>query len=286
MDEVWRFTQDPAIHERWDLRFTEIRYLPKADEAEPQRFLYATRIGFGLRIEGCGESTGEKDLPGGARSSALKFWSGDWKSLIVSGGGYWKYVPGEGGTRFLTWYDYETRFGWAGTWMDRVCFRPLIGWATAWSFDALRLWLERGQAPETSIRFAAIHTLARGMVAFTWLWHGLVPKLLVPSVDELRMLQAAGLPPAMLPWIGIGEIGIAILALALFRWRGFFLWNVAAMVAALLAVAIQSPGDLFGAFNPVTLNGCVIALSIAGYVSVPCAPFAGRCKRSPSRGAE
>ena len=47
MDDLWRLTQTPELHRRWDLRFTDIEYLPRPDEAEPQRFLYATRIGFG-----------------------------------------------------------------------------------------------------------------------------------------------------------------------------------------------------------------------------------------------
>ncbi|WP_147944595.1 hypothetical protein [Microbispora sp. CSR-4] len=38
-------------------------------------------------------------------------------------------------------------------WFNAVdlVFRPLIGWATAWSFDRLRLWLETGQTPERSL---------------------------------------------------------------------------------------------------------------------------------------
>lgn len=52
MERLWNATQRPEIHVRWDLRFTEIDYLPRAAENDPQRFLYATRIGFGLRIAG------------------------------------------------------------------------------------------------------------------------------------------------------------------------------------------------------------------------------------------
>ena len=140
MDELWRKTQEPAVHQRWDLRFSEIKYLPR-EEGEPQEFLYSTRIGAGLRIEGAGESTGERDDATGKRTSALKFWSDDPKSLIKEGSGYWQYVPGEGGVRFLTLYDYQARFGTLGKLADLV-FRPLIGWATAWSFDRLRLWIE------------------------------------------------------------------------------------------------------------------------------------------------
>ena len=46
LDELWEKTQVPALHERWDLRFTNIEYVPRPSPAEPQQFLYATRIGF------------------------------------------------------------------------------------------------------------------------------------------------------------------------------------------------------------------------------------------------
>ena len=151
LEEVWRVTQDPELHRRWDLRFTRIEYLPRA-AGEPQRFLYATRIGLGLEIRGEGESVGEKDAPDGSRTSALVFGSGDPRSLIRSGSGYWRYMPVAGATRFVTRYDYETRFGVAGRTFDRILFRPLLGWATAWSFDRLRLWLEDGVPPEGSRR--------------------------------------------------------------------------------------------------------------------------------------
>src|SRR3954469_7849303 len=147
MEALWEHTQDPALHERWDLRFSKIEYLPRLGDAEPQRFRYATRIGFGLEVAGEGESVGERDLPGGRRVSSLKFSSGDPRSIIREGGGYWKYIPTPDGIRFLTWYDYRTRFGPLGTLFDRLIFRPMIGWATAWSFDRLRLWLERGVPP-------------------------------------------------------------------------------------------------------------------------------------------
>jgi hypothetical protein len=152
LDDVWEKTQRPELHERWDLRFTGIEYLPRASEDEPQRFLYTTRIGFGVEIRGEGESVGEKTGPAGARTSALRFWSDDSRSLIREGSGYWRYVPVEGGVRFLTRYDYTTRFGALGRAVDRMLFRPLLGWATAWSFDRLRLWLEAGIEPEDSRR--------------------------------------------------------------------------------------------------------------------------------------
>jgi len=110
-----------------DLRFTKIQYLPRASEAEPQRFNYTTRIGFGLQIVGQGESTGNREEATGLRTSALKFWSADSKSLIEEGSGYWQYIPTENGVRFLTWYDYRTRFGAMGRLLDTVLFGRCLG---------------------------------------------------------------------------------------------------------------------------------------------------------------
>lgn len=148
LDEVWAKTQEPALHQRWDLRFTSIDYLPRPDLAAPQRFRYTTRIGFGLAISGEGETTATREGLGGRRTSALTFWSAHPLSLIRRGAGYWQYTPTAEGVRFVTRYDYDVRFGAAGRLLNRLVFRPLIGWATAWSFDRLRLWIEQGVSPE------------------------------------------------------------------------------------------------------------------------------------------
>jgi hypothetical protein len=156
MDELWQKTQDPHLHQRWDLRFSTIDYLSRTSQSEPQQFLYSTRLGFGISIAGAGESTGTREI-NGERTSALKFWSDHPLSLIRVGTGYWKYIPCDDGVRFLTWYDYDPRFGGAGKLIDRALFRPAIGWATAWSFDRLRLWLETGTTPEASRNRALLY---------------------------------------------------------------------------------------------------------------------------------
>ncbi|MGW7244149.1 hypothetical protein [Streptomyces sp. NPDC054804] len=147
LDELWAHTQDPARHQRWDLRFTEIDYLARVPD-EPQRFRYATRVLPFLTIAGTGISAGEKERPDGTRTSALRFASPHPLSLLAEGSGYWRYVPVADGVRFLTGYDYRPRWGGFGALADRFVLRPLMGWATAWSFDRLRLWLERGITPE------------------------------------------------------------------------------------------------------------------------------------------
>jgi hypothetical protein len=125
MDALWAHTQTPALHERWDLRFSRIDYLPKAYDTEPQRFRYTTRIGFGFEVGGEGETVGQRDSADGSHSSALRFGSGEPFSIIREGSGYWKYIPTTEGIRFLTRYDYRTRFGPVGRAAQKVDQSPL-----------------------------------------------------------------------------------------------------------------------------------------------------------------
>jgi len=284
MEDLWQKTQEPSIHQRWDLRFSEIEYLARAS-GEAQKFLYATRIGAGMRIEGAGESTGEHDKGNGQRTSALKFWSEDPKSLIRSGSGYWKYIPAEGGIIFLTWYDYETRFGMLGRAVDRLGFRPLLGWATAWSFDRLRLWIEQGVAPESSRVSALVYALSRLVVGFVWIYQGIVPKLIFPSGDELRMLNDSGISPAYLSItlraIGWAELCFGVLLLVLWRQLWPLRLTIAAMILAFLAVGFRSSQFLAAAFNPTTLNAAVAALAAISLVVAKQVPTASRCRRKP-----
>jgi uncharacterized membrane protein YphA (DoxX/SURF4 family) len=292
IDRVWELTQTPELHEQWDIRFTEIKYLPRPDSSLPQRFLYVTRLGFGIQIRGEGESVGSRDGEAGDRTSALKFWSLDPKSLISEGAGYWRYIPGGGGqdtTRFLTRYDYAVRFGWAGRVFDRLVFRPLIGWATAWSFDRLRLWIEVGTPPAAAMRQSLVYTSARLSLALVFIYQGVVPKLVLRHPDELAMLRAAGFSESAANRLGIalGWAEVSIGMILVFAWRSRWpLWLImGAMPAAVMGLAVQSPELLGGPFNPVSLNLSVFGLALIAALSRAGLPSARRCvRRSP--GAE
>jgi hypothetical protein len=288
IDEVWRLTQTPDLHVRWDLRFTDIEYLPRPDEDLPQRFLYATRIGFGLAVQGEGETVGQRDGAGGERTSALKFWSDDPKSLLREGAGYWRYVPSRDGLRFFTSYDYRVRFGALGRAFDGLVFRPLMGWATALSFDRLRLWVEKGIDPASSLRQALIHTAARCGVAFVWLYQGLVPKLLHQHADELAMVQQGGFSAAnalvVVQTLGWVEVLFGLAMLFWFHQRWHFLLTIALMVVATVGVAIRSPQYLSAAFNPVSLNVLMAALAVVGLLASRDLPSARHCLRKPPKG--
>ncbi|SCE01114.1 hypothetical protein GA0115253_102726 [Streptomyces sp. Termitarium-T10T-6] len=64
-----------------------------------------------LTVAGTGTSAGERERADGERVSALRFASPERLSLLAEGSGYWRYVPTADGIRFLTGYDYRTRWG-------------------------------------------------------------------------------------------------------------------------------------------------------------------------------
>lgn len=285
MDAIWTHTQTTELHERWDLRFSDINNLPRIAIAEPQRFRYTTRLGFGIAISGDGETVGQRHLPDGSRASALRFGSAHPLSIIREGSGYWKYVPTADGVLFLTSYDYETRFGRAGAAFDRFVFRPLIGWATAWSFDRLRLWLEQGIEPAQALRQSVIHGIARVGLAAVFLYHGLVPKILGPDPQEVQMFGDVGVPAANIGQaavaLGIAEIVLAVGLLALWHSRRLPATCAAFAIVSTAIVAVASPRYLGAAFNPVTLNLGVLCLAAIDLVVLPGLPSAGRCRRRP-----
>ncbi|MCI0393733.1 MAG: DoxX-like family protein [Chloroflexi bacterium] len=284
-EEVWRLTQTPDLHEQWDLRFSSIDYLPRPDENAPQQFLYTTRIGFGLTIAGEGESVGTRHKENGQSTSALKFWSDDPKSLIRRGSGYWKYIPNGQGVRFLTWYDYDTRFGPAGRLVDNLVFRPLLGWATAWSFDRLRLWLEKGVPPAVSFRLSLAHVIARLGLAAAWIYQGLVPKLLFPEMGELDIWRSTGLFPGLergiVGAVGLAQIVFGLLFLLAWRGRGLFIANVVALAVLAVGAAASLPSLYTAPFSPASLSLAMIALSLIGFTVAAELPSARRCRRRP-----
>lgn len=286
MDALWRHTQRPELHQRWDLRFSEIDYLPKAAPADDQSFLYRTRIGFGLSIAGTGKTRAPAVSEDGVRTSVLAFGTEHPLSLIGRGGGYWRYTPlPDGRVRFATRFDYSTRFGAAGRWLDRLLFRPLFAWATAWSFDALRLWLERGVPPESSLLRARLHLLCIAALALGWGYMGLVPKLLFPGSGELELLRALGWFPAggerlALAMLGALELGLAAL-LPIWR-RPWMLRAQMALLCALTVIALfGSPALLAAPFNPLTTALPMLALGAIALQTRDGLPSAARCRRSP-----
>ncbi|MFD6509144.1 DoxX-like family protein [Bacillus sp. NPDC060175] len=283
MEKLWAYTQEPDIHTEWDARFTEISYLEKR-EGEPQKFLYKTKIGFGLEIAGEGESIGEIRKDTGERISSLKFWTDNKLSLIQIGRGYWKYTPNGEHIHFETQYDYDTRFGHIGNVIDSYVFRPLLGWATAWSFDALKLWLEKGFHPRLLIRKTMTYWLVCFLVAFVWIYQGIFPKIIFTHPEEMKMLSmiigSTENSILILKIIGWLEIIFGVIWLLPRPKRKLFILHIFMLIALTIAAGFTNIESFTEPFNPITLNFLLIGLSIVGYMNSTNLPSAKNCKRT------
>ncbi|MCO7189039.1 MULTISPECIES: DoxX-like family protein [unclassified Pseudoalteromonas] len=115
--------------------------------------------------------------------------------------------------------------------------------------------------------------LARLTIAFVWLYHGLVPKLLHVAPLEWQISASLGLEDALthllIRFAGIGEIIWAIVFFIWYRTAAIIYMNIIALVGLLLAVAVLQPVILFEAFNPLTTNLPLIVLSALLLPKVP-----------------
>lgn len=279
-DTLWTNTQEPSIHQQWDLRFTEIEYLPKNDPIDPQKFLYSTKVGFGIKVDGIGESVATKTKDNGESTSVLKFSSDSKISLIKQGSGYWKYVPEADGIKFFTGYDYETRWGLFGKLIDKFIFRPLMIWATAWSFDCLKNWIEKGLHPKQALNAQISVLLVNLTLGIIWIYQGLIPKILFTDTGEIEILRQSGLfngnEENILTIIGIAEIAFGVALIFIHRKviqylniLGLCLLTVGAIFSDLMIFTLP--------FNPFSLNISMIALSIIAIFNFSNLPKASNC---------
>jgi uncharacterized membrane protein YphA (DoxX/SURF4 family) len=117
------------------------------------------------------------------------------------------------------------------------------------------------------LRLRQIALVARLALALVFLWHGLVPKILWLSTDEVAMIQAHGLPAHGLPapelvagLAGAAEVLLALLLVLLRRRRWPLLLAGALLAVLLVDVALFSPHLLLQAFNPLSTNLAALAL--------------------------
>jgi hypothetical protein len=279
-DTLWTNTQEPSIHQQWDLRFTEIEYLPKNDPTDPQKFLYSTKVGFGIKVDGIGESVATKTKDNGESTSVLKFSSDSKISLIKQGSGYWKYVPEADGIKFFTGYDYETRWGLFGKLIDKYIFRPLMIWATAWSFDCLKNWIEKGLHPKQALNAQLSVLLVNLTLGIIWIYQGLIPKILFTDTGEIEILRQSGLfngkEENILTIIGIAEIAFGVALI--------FIHRKVLQYLNILGLCFLTFGAIFSdlmiftlPFNPFSLNISMIVLSIIAILNFSDLPKASNC---------
>ncbi|MES1036165.1 hypothetical protein [Bacillus pumilus] len=174
IEKVWEHTQNPKLHEQWDLRFSTIS-LNEPQNEQPQSFLYEKHLGFGLSVTGTGAYRTRMMDERNERASSLNFKSSHPLSFIKEGSGYWKYIKTIDHIVFQTQFDYKTKEGKGWTWADKILFRPMIGFMTAFSFGALKTWLEKGTHPRLLLERTLAHYGICLLFAIVWLCQAVIP---------------------------------------------------------------------------------------------------------------
>lgn len=197
MDRVWKLSQDPALHPQWDLRFSRITPIEQ-DGHGLLHFRYEFRLPLYV-IQGTGTSLGHRFRPDGQATSVLKFDTADPVSPIGQGSGYWRYIPTENGLRFITGYNYQPGMGALGRALDSWVFRPALGWATAISFDRLRMWAESDLDPRGSRNRWLVDAAARScgvLTACVLLRHAIAVRTAGPAALGLTVGAASLMLPS------------------------------------------------------------------------------------------
>ena len=107
--------------------------------------------------------------------------------------------------------------------------------------------------------------IARFFISFSWLYHGIFPKLIHIAPLEKLMTASLGLSNDLSYLItksaGVGEVIFGVVFFVLYRSKIIVLLNIIALTGLLFFVALLQPQLLIEAFNPVTTNIALIALS-------------------------
>ena len=108
--------------------------------------------------------------------------------------------------------------------------------------------------------------IARYIISFSWLYHGIFPKLVHIAPLEKLMTASLGFSESMSYLItksaGVGEVIFAILLFVYYQSKVIIVLNIMALIGLLLFVVALQPQLLIEAFNPVTTNLPIIGLSL------------------------
>ena len=116
-----------------------------------------------------------------------------------------------------------------------------------------------------------IEKISRVSLILIWFYHGLVPKILFKSPQEI-LLNSAFMPfleeNFTLMAFGIIEIIYAILLIIFFRSKILLYPAIFFAAVATIAILFKLPEFFTYAFNPFSINLSVCALSIINIISI------------------
>ena len=117
-----------------------------------------------------------------------------------------------------------------------------------------------------SEKLRLIYWVANITIALTWIYHGIVPKLLYMETGELPMVKESGMfggnEAAVVYVVGVLEIIFGMMFLFLGSWKIMHWLNIGALVALGIAACVIRNDIYTYPFNPATTAFGVMGLSV------------------------
>ncbi|AOA58532.1 DoxX-like family protein [Acinetobacter larvae] len=110
------------------------------------------------------------------------------------------------------------------------------------------------------------------MLAALWVYQGLLPKLIFTNPVEIAVWQWLGLSVQQATWAGQASGVIEILfglAIIFIRHRFMHYLSIFGLCGLLVLMVMLMPSSLVAAFNPVVMNGAMMALSVVALAVYP-----------------
>jgi len=108
--------------------------------------------------------------------------------------------------------------------------------------------------------------LSRYVIGLSWIYHGILPKLVHVAELEMAIAGTLGFPEdityILIKITGVSEILFGIAFIVFYRLKAVQWLNLLGLVGLLGFAAVMAPFVLLEAFNPVTTNIPLIVLSI------------------------
>lgn len=108
--------------------------------------------------------------------------------------------------------------------------------------------------------------IARFIISFSWLYHGIFPKLVHIAPLEKTMTASIGLSDELSYLVtksaGVGEVIFGVIFFIFYRNKAIVYLNIIGLSGLLCFVALLQPHLLIEAFNPVTTNIALIGFSL------------------------
>lgn len=108
--------------------------------------------------------------------------------------------------------------------------------------------------------------IARFIISFSWLYHGIFPKLVHIAPLEKLMTASIGLSDDLSYFVtkaaGVGEVIFGLMFFVFYKTKVFNVLNIVGLIGLLVFVAVLQPHILIEAFNPVTTNITLIGFSL------------------------